>query len=368
MDVIELTKKLISIESITGNEEEIEEYIASNLEFASVELQEVAGFGPNICAKNITDPKKPIIILNCHMDTVEVMQGWESDPLSPKVVDKRIFGLGACDMKAGIAISMDVFKKAVRSDVNIIFTAVSDEEGNSTGSFVLLKKLKKELGDQIKNGLCLIPEDTDEKVKLGARGRYVIEISVLGTSAHGATPEFGISAISDAAKIAGAIDNLPTKFHPKLGNGSKCVLKIEGGGDSLSVPDKCTIRVDRHTVVAEDKTQVMKDMENLLKDLDLKCSFELSLMNRKTPFLEPYILEENSDWALKFLSEYRKFFDEEPSVGYGKSVGDFNAFGKLMPTIVYGPSGENAHGPNECVFMDSIIRCRDFYLDLLKGI
>jgi acetylornithine deacetylase/succinyl-diaminopimelate desuccinylase-like protein len=369
MDVIELTKNLISIESITGNEHDIAEFIASQLDFTQVEIQRVEGFGPNVIARHITDPEKPNIILNCHMDTVEVMQGWKSDPFKPQTEGNRLFGLGASDMKAGIAMAVDVFKKAARKDLNLIFTAVSDEEGNSKGSYVLIEQLlKSELKERLKDGLCLIFEDTQENVILGARGRYVVEINVMGSSAHGATPNFGINAIEDAAKIVGMLNSLPLNSHPKLGKGTFCILKIEGGGDSLSVPYKCTIRVDRHTVIGENKKQVMADFKELMGKLDLKCSYELSWMKRDTPFLEPYLLDVNNPWAQKFVASFRELYGHDPKIAYGKSVGDFNAFGKIMPTMVFGPKGENMHGPNECVYLDSIVRCRDLYLKFLTGI
>jgi acetylornithine deacetylase/succinyl-diaminopimelate desuccinylase-like protein len=369
LDVIELTKKLIEIESITGNENEIAQFIASQLDFVDFTMQKVEGFGPNVIAKHITNSEKPVIILNCHMDTVEVMQGWESDPFTPKIEGNRLYGLGACDMKAGCAIAIDVFKRAVEMDKNIIFTAVSDEEGNSKGSYVLLEKMKQE---QLKEGnlnmLCLISEDTDEKIKLGARGRYVVDIDVFGCSAHGATPECGTNAIVKATRIVDAINHLPLDEHPIMGKGSFCILKIEGGGDSLSVPDRCTIRVDRHTVPGEDKNRIMGDFDALLKKLDLNCEYKLSFMKRDTPFLKPYILDSENPWAKKFLLAYRDSYEKQPEISYGKSVGDFNAFGNLMPTIVFGPSGENIHGPNECVFMDSIERCRNLYLKFISQI
>ncbi len=369
MDVIELTKKLVEIESITGNESKIAQFIASQLDFADYEMQNVEGFGPNVIAKHITNPNKPVIILNCHMDTVEVMQGWKSDPFKPKIEENRLYGLGACDMKAGCAIAIDVFKRAVEMDKNMIFTAVSDEEGNSKGSYVLLEKMKKE---ELKKGnsnlLCLIPEDTDEKIKLGARGRYVVDINVFGCSAHGATPECGTNAIVKATRVVDAINHLPLNEHPIMGKGSFCVLKIEGGGDSLSVPDRCTMRVDRHTVPGEDKKKIMEDFNDLLKKLDLNCEYKISFMKRETPFLEPYILNSENPWVKKFQLAYGDSYGKYPEISYGKSVGDFNAFGNLMPTIVFGPSGENIHGPNECVFTDSILRCRELYLKFISGI
>jgi acetylornithine deacetylase/succinyl-diaminopimelate desuccinylase-like protein len=369
MDVIELTKELIQIESITGSEHEIAQFIASKLDFNEIEMQSVDGFGPNIIARHVPHTDKPIILLNCHMDTVEVMEGWESDPLIPKIEGNKMMGLGSCDMKAGCAVVTDVFNKMVSRDKNVIFTAVSDEEGNSKGSYVLLRKILKE--DMLKNPesvLCLIPEDTQETVKLGARGRFVMEINVTGSSAHGAVPHHGINAILDGAKIIGALKDLPHSSHPKMESSSHCVLKIQGGGDSLSVPDKCTIWVDRHTIPNEDENQILSDLDTLLQKLDLNSKYDLSLMKRETPYLEPYFLDENSSWAKKFLSSYEEFYERTPQIGYGKSVGDFNAFGKYMPTIVFGPSGENPHSPNECVYIDSILRCRDFYLKFIDNL
>lgn len=369
MDILELTKKLISIDSVTGNEREIAEFIVSELDFQGTEMQSVEGFGPNVIARHIPNPNEPFIILNCHMDTVEVVQGWETDPFKVKIEGNKMFGLGSCDMKAGIAIAMDVFKKAVRDDKNIIFTAVVDEEGNSSGAYELLEKiLKKELKEKFKDGLCLIPEDTQEMVKLGARGRYVIEITITGKSSHGAVPEYGTNAIDDAAIIVNALGELPLNSHPILGKGSICVLKMEGGGDFLSVPDKCTVRVDRHTVIGESKKQIMNDFQETLQKLTLKSTYELSWMKRSTPFLEPYVLDKDNHWIKKFLSSYRELYGKEPGIAYGRSVGDFNAFGNLMPTIVFGPKGDNAHGPNECVYMDSIKRCRDLYIQFIKGV
>ncbi len=366
MDVIDLTKKLISIESISGNESGISEFISGKLDSDDVILQKVEGFGPNVIVRNIPNPDDPVILLNCHMDTVSVMEGWDRDPFEPIVDGNKLFGLGSCDMKAGCAIAIETFNRAKEMGKNVIFTGVSDEEGNSTGSYVLIKEMLMDLIDGASSTLCLIPEDTHEIVKLGARGRYVIEITVKGCSAHGATPECGTNAITEAGKILTNLENLPIRSHPKMGAGSSCVLRIEGGGYSLSVPDRCIIRVDRHIVPGEDKDTVMNDFRDLMEGMDLNCEYELSFMNRETPFLEPYILGEDSPWARKFIAGFSDFYKREPEIGYGRSVGDFNAFGSRIPTIVFGPAGENAHAPNECVYIDSVKRCRDFYVDLLK--
>jgi di/tripeptidase len=58
----------------------------------------------------------------------------------------------------------------------------------------------------------------------------------------------------------------------------------------------------------------------------------------------------------------------EDNIVYGESVGDFNLFGKAMPTVVYGPAAQDWHSPNEFVLVDSIVRVRDLYVKYLKSI
>jgi len=72
---------------------------------------------------------------------------------------------------------------------------------------------------------------------------------------------------------------------------------------------------------------------------------------------DPFI----SDFASAYVEEYGSF-----APIYGKSVGDFNAFGRRMPTVVYGPKGENWHGADENVDIGSVKRVAGFYADLLK--
>lgn len=353
MNVIELTKKLVSIPSENGNEFEIADFVAS---FINGELIEVEKNRANIICKAINNIERPKIILNAHIDTVERVKGWTKNPYG-EVEENKLYGLGASDMKAGLAIAIDVFEKLKnKKNVNIIFTACVDEEGISKGSYFLLKN------EDISAELCLIPEPTNEKIMLGCRGRYVINIDVIGKSAHGARPELGVNAICVACEILKNLGKVKIREHTKIGKGSICPLKINGGTNTLSVPDFCKIKIDRHIVPSETSDMILKDFEEGINSLNIRSKVNLSLEERETPFLEPYIVDKNNSFVKEFLLAFKNFYEKDYEIFYGKSVGDYNLFAKFMPTIVFGPKGKNWHSCDEFVYIDSIKRCRDFYL------
>jgi len=326
-----------------------------------VERQRVGDLGFNIVARHRGKDGAPTVILNGHMDTVDVVDGWMKGPFDPVIEDGKLYGLGSADMKGGLAALIYAFKKAVqeKSPLNILFTAVVREELDSEGAFALL--------NEIEGDIVFIAEPTDEMPMLGARGRYVLDMVFKGESGHGARPDSGINAIECAAAFIEKLKELPLREHPKMGKGSVCPLKIEGGSDFLSVPETCKIVVDRHVVPGETRDSVMEEFTGLLESADIDCDAEISWHSRSTPFLEPYEWSIENGFVKDFASLYIERYGGLKPV-YGQSVGDFNAFGKMMPTVVYGPKGSNWHASNEYVFTDSLIRVSDFYVNLLRRI
>ncbi len=357
---LEQLKRMVAIPSVFGSERDIAEYVKGALEgLGCVRIEKVNGFGGNVVAECINDERYPTLILNGHCDTVPVMQGWKTDPFKAVVRDGNLYGLGACDMKAGLAINMSLYKhfsskKCWRA--NLIFVGACDEEGNSKGSFLYLEKLKKDRRFSKERLFAMLTEPTNEAIMLGCRGRYVVEIVVKGISAHGARPYLGINAIDDAAKIVETLADVPIREHPRLGKGSVCVLKIEGGGESLSVPDTCIIRLDRHVVPPETMEDVMSDVKRAASKANVRSKVEYRWMSRPTPFLEPYEIKRSNAFAKNFINVVKRT-GTKPQLIYGASVGDFNLFGNVMPTLVYGPKGAKWHSPGEYVEVESVKRC-----------
>ncbi|MGB9636790.1 MAG: M20 family metallopeptidase, partial [Thermoplasmata archaeon] len=140
---VELLKELIRQRSVLGTEGEIASFIYHLIEPYSSEIyyQDLGDGRKNVIAFG-SGKKERCILLNAHMDTVEVMKNWSVDPFAGVEADGKIFGLGACDMKAGLAIFLSLFAE-FSEKLNIIFTACADEEGESLGAFQLINHLKE---------------------------------------------------------------------------------------------------------------------------------------------------------------------------------------------------------------------------------
>ena len=108
MNVIELTKKLISIPSyVEGEVDEsgigkfLDSFISKNLPELEVSRQALAKGSERvnlICGKT-----KPKLMVIGHIDTVQIQKGWATDPLKATIKDGNLYGLGAADMKGSIA-------------------------------------------------------------------------------------------------------------------------------------------------------------------------------------------------------------------------------------------------------------------------
>ncbi|WP_367884651.1 M20/M25/M40 family metallo-hydrolase [Thermococcus sp. JCM 11816] len=182
-----------------------------------METVPVEGFGDDVVA--YLKGKGPTVVLNGHMDTVHLSQGWTRNPWGGELDGDRFYGLGSADMKGGLAALLSAFLELSggfpkNERPNVIFTAVSDEEGFSRGgSWELIKSGRLDKAD-----IVLVGEPTNEKLMLGARGgRFVIEVRTEGKKAHAARPYLGINAIEELAKLVSNLNRIRMKKHPKLG-------------------------------------------------------------------------------------------------------------------------------------------------------
>jgi succinyl-diaminopimelate desuccinylase len=110
MDVIELTRQLVRIDSTNPGQYEkgMETFLldyAKKLDCPQLEIQrEMVSDGRNNVMLTLPGrPEYPEFVFICHMDTVPVGEGWQQDAFSGKLEDGKIWGRGSCDMKGGFA-------------------------------------------------------------------------------------------------------------------------------------------------------------------------------------------------------------------------------------------------------------------------
>lgn len=365
--IIDDLKEMISIPSVVGDEYKLATFLGKRLEEMGIEprYQPVEDKRRNVYGLYRFAKDGPLVTLNGHMDTVPICDGWETDPFEPIQKDGKLYGLGSCDMKAGLATLLEALRVLVKSGIElngtIAFSGVVDEEAYSKGA-------KKLLSTKLSHSNAIIIGEPhfgtkESSVPIGITGKILYEVVAKGKSAHGFHPEKGINAVEDMARLLSSLSNLPKRVHPQFGKGNICILKVEGGYKEYAVvvPDRCRAIINRLIVPGEDIQSALEDMENLIKDLSLRTDFKVT---SKSPSYDPFTLPENEPIFKAFKDSYRIIKRVEPAFGYHRSIMDANVFVNRagIPTLVFGPGGGGIHGPNEYTEVSTLTSSTKIYV------
>ena len=350
---LRLLEEMIRINSVVGNEGALANYLRAELEALGLdcEMHEVEPDRFNVYARLQGNGLGRRLNFSGHTDTVPVCEGWETDPFTPIAKDGCLYGLGACDMKAGIACILSMLRAFAGSAYpfkgELSFSGVIDEEGYSKGAKAMLTT------DLAGCDAIVLAEpysgDESKPIPLGITGKVLYDITVKGHAAHGFHPHLGINAVEEAAQIIAALGRLPMRNHPDFGRGNYCTLKIEGGYTvySVVVPDRCRVEINRLLVPGETTATAVKDMEELVKSLGLKAEVVVGL---KPPQYEPFIVSKNAPVLEVFHQAYQDVVGVAPVYEYAQGITDANVFGeKGIPCLHLGPPRGNVHQPNEYV-------------------
>jgi len=218
MNIFELTRSLVDVESITRNEERM-----GNVLFEH--LSELASRYGGHAERMEVEPKRfnvfahwgnPVVTLSTHMDTVPPFFPSRED-------DTHIWGRGSCDTKGIIAAMLFAVRELLEQgtrDIALLF--VVGEERNSAGAFAAAKNPR---GSKfIING-----EPTENKLAIGSKGALRLEFTASGRMAHSAYPELGESAIEKLLDALNQIRRMPLPVDKILGASTVNIGTISGG-------------------------------------------------------------------------------------------------------------------------------------------
>ncbi|MGC9134259.1 M20 family metallopeptidase [Caldisphaera sp.] len=381
--VVKVTSDLIKINSQNppGYTKGVVDYIKDLLNDNGIkfEIYEFEKNKQNLIAK--IGNGSPTLILNGHMDVVPPgdENKWIYDPFSGKIVDDKIFGRGATDMKGGLATILvatlqlsDIIEKSTGS---LIFVASADEEvGGHAGMQGLVKN------NLIKGDAALIAEPSGyNRVSIGEKGLCQTKILTKGIPSHGSMPLLGENAILNMYKAINiakeTIDELNSKIiipndvefaiketsktyesvikEKKLNISVEDIEKqlksvsfnpgvIKGGSKINMVPDYCELELDMRTppgCKCENVRNLLKNKLNGIAEIypiDTSESNFTSTEERITKIA---------------LNSVEKILNKKPELHIESGATDgryLRAIG--IPTIIYGP-GELflAHSYNEYV-------------------
>lgn len=394
-DLVQLTRDLIAIPTLNPpgeNYHAICDFLDKRLRAHGFETQLLRAHGApgdsekyprwNIIARREGTGAGDCVHFNSHTDVVEVGQGWSVDPFGGTVLDGKIYGRGACDMKGGLAASIIAAEAFIEEHPHfngaIEISGTADEESGGYGGVAFLAEQGFFAPSRVQH--VIIPEPLNkDRICLGHRGGWWAEIETKGEIAHGSMPFLGDCAVRHMGAVLDAFENtlfpaMATRFTdmPVVPEGARQstmnINSIHGGQreqdvdfDGLPahcVPDSCRIVIDRRFLVEEPLDQVRGEVRAILDDLrDTRVNFDYRMTELNSVL--PSMTDKQAPVVRTIAHAIEQVLGKAPD--YVASPGTYDQkhidrIGKLKNCIAYGPGIlELAHKPDEYIGIDDMI-------------
>jgi acetylornithine deacetylase len=253
MNVFELTKSLISIPSISGDEEKVAEFLADYLRAGfEVDIQYAAEGRPNVYARR----GDPDVVLSTHTDTVPPYVEFRED-------DEFIYGRGACDTKSIIAAMIKAAEALIEANVTdfgLLF--VVGEEAGSVGA-----KAANTIANRVR--YLINGEPTESKLALGSKGALRAILRARGRAAHSAYPEMGESAIEKLLDVLNDLRRVEFPRDETLGATTMNIGMIKGGVAGNVIPPEAEAELMFRVVTNNDSLKsIIEDVVDSRAELE----------------------------------------------------------------------------------------------------
>jgi putative selenium metabolism hydrolase len=380
-EIIALCQRLIRIPSMPGEEKEIAEFVCSEMQRLGYGRAWIDGAGNVIGHLAGENSGAPGIMFVTHLDHVDVgdRKLWQYDPFGGELVNGRIYGRGASDIKGALAAQIfapillrELGKKPAR-DVYIIST-VFEETGGLGIRYLLAQK-------EIHASCAIIGEPSGNEIRLGHRGRMTVNVRCFGKSAHASAPERGINPHYAAARFLSALEKELPKLstHPQLGQSSIAPTLYQSNSVSPNViPDYVDLLLDWRTTY-----ETMNDgigwIDRIIKENGITARAEVPRLTQRT-----WMEYEEKDWPMchdgfitpqhheevqKFAAAFCATTGREPQFGIWRFATDGRETAKAgITTIGFGPGEEaQAHVVDESISVEQLVEATAVYAGVCAG-
>ena len=341
-DVVDLLRRLVDVESVSGDEQRITDLVEEALR-GYPHLQ-VTRQGNVVVARTELGRAERVVVAG-HLDTVPVAGNLPSRT-TEEAGRTLVWGRGACDMKGGVAASLAAAAvlTAPRRDVTWIFYDNEEVEEQRNG----LNRLAATQPEHLDAVFAVLCEPSNARIEGGCQGTMRVVVELTGVAAHSARSWKGHNAVHDAGAVLQAlaahqpqqvvVDGLTYR------EGLNAV-RVSGGIAGNVIPDRCEIEVNYR--FAPDKTpeQAEAYVRSVLPGFPLRVT-------DVAPGARPGL---DQPAAAEFLAAV----GGEPSAKFGwTDVARFSARG--VPAVNFGPGDPSkAHADDEFCPSDDVVSCRD---------
>ncbi|MER7005175.1 succinyl-diaminopimelate desuccinylase [Dactylosporangium sp. NPDC000555] len=333
-DPVALTRALVDIESVSGNEAEIADRVEEAL--AATDLK-VERFGHTIVARTELDRPQRVVLAG-HLDTVPLHDNFPS-----RTEDGLMWGCGTADMKAGTAIALHlaVTEAAPRHDVTYVFYECEEVDSARNGLRILADRNPHLLTDA---SFAVLLEPTHGLIEGGCQGTQRVLVRTSGKRAHSARSWLGENAIHKAAPILERLrryrERIVTidgcEFHEGLN-----AVRITGGVAGNVIPDECVVEVNFRFAPDRDEAAAADHVREVFE------GFEVEFVD-SAPGALPGL---DAPAARELLAATGR--PPRAKLGW-TDVARFAVLG--IPGLNYGPGDPNlAHKQDEHVEIDKIV-------------
>lgn len=352
-----------------------------------VERQEVADGRENLIGRLDGDVPPgqggKLILLDAHQDTVPV-DGMTIEPFKAELREGRIYGRGACDVKGGMAAILAAVAELARHRPpgmpTVVVACTVNEEHGFTGALELTKLWTDRSGGIIPRApdAALVAEPTDLNAVVAHKGVVRWKCHTKGRAAHSARPDAGHNAIYAMAHVIRAIEyyaaeivgRLPAPLGGRDPNGQDLgpatvnVGTIHGGTSVNTVPERCSIEIDRRLLPGEEPDEARRHLIDFvngrLNDRERSgTSVEHEPLNLRGLALSDQC---NGPLADRLLLAIGQVTANRRKIGvpYGTNAAIYAAAG--VPSVVFGPGSiDQAHTADEWIDLESLRQAAEIY-------
>lgn len=332
----------------------------------------------NVLGKRVVPGAKKTLHFNAHYDVVPVSGAWRhGSPFSGAVDGGWIYGRGTADMKGSMAsllLALQALKAtgaAPRLNLEVSFTA--DEETDSvlgTGWLVEHGPIRPDYAVVMEGGEL-------NHVCCGHNGTLWLEVTVHGRAAHGSTPERGVNALEKMSALVLALGDYQRRldrrtFQTPEGKTMRPTINVGGvfapgpGGKINTVPALATFSIDRRVLAIENHAAAERDLRAFLTAAARKipeCRITVSKVSENfSCFSKP-----THPFFTAMAAGVTRVRGQKAAFNVSTGFNDMHFFSHHLkiPTLGYGPGGENEHAVDERAKLKELVSCAKIYAELM---
>lgn len=399
-ELYQTIQELVQIKTIVGNEHEGQNYMKHKYEEINLEIHEfepdyeeiskheafIDSGIPFSGRKNLIGiyhgknrEKAPSLTLHGHMDVVspEPIGGWTVDPWGGKIIGNKLYGRGSADMKSGLVANWFALKTLIDLGYPIpgdvqLHCVIEEEAGGGGGALACLEE------GYITDGF-ISTEPHNLNVTISHAGIMYFRVKVKGKTAHAGLAHEGVNAISKMYKVFHALEELNKWRSENItfelyeqGSGQAVHLNLGAlhAGDWVStVPGEAVLECRIGFIPGESR----KEIKKLIHDTISQAAAHDEWLTNNPPVIEwfgwstePWYQDPHHPFVKTFINTSENILNRQVNI-IGRASGNDARFTQYYNKagLCFGPIGENMHGPDENVDLDSVLEVANVYANFI---